>query len=283
MMGGKLVRAFGPMTALGLEFLIAGTILFIAASVRGDVRAMCGHRRAYYLLCGGCWAANMLLFMLGVAATTNPRELVAVGLINYLWPSLTVVFAVLLLKRRASLLLPVGLLLTMVGIVVGKLAISPMTGGELLKLILVDPNLLAYSLVLVCAIAWGLYTNLSLIYATPGLPGAVPLFMIAVSVPFLGLGALTGERMLHSGTALLNDLALVAGWAVLSGSAAMVWDFGARNGKVVLFGSLSMMIPFFSTVLTAWSAEMELSSLVLASGALVMLGSFCARHGVQEA
>lgn len=283
LVSGQLVKAFGPLSALGLECLIGGTVLYGVATVRGEARAMRSHSLRYYLVCGGCWIGNFLLFILGVGAATDARELVAVGLINYLWPCLTVMFAVPLLGRRANLLLPIGLFLTVCGVVAGKLAVSDIGLAELSQVITVDPNLLAYALVFVCAIAWAVYSNLSVVYATPGLPGGVPLFMLTAAPLLLIVGAAVGERPRHGGgTALLADVAMVAGWAICSGLASLTWDVGARHGRVVLFGSLSMLIPFFSTVLTAWHAGMGIRPLVLMGGALVVFGSWCARRGVEE-
>ena len=107
------------------------------------------------------------------------QQVLEVGLMNYLWPALTIVFSLFLLNKKAGPLLFPGALLAVVGIffVIGQevsISWTSFTGNF-------AGNPLAYSFGLLAAIFWALYSNLTRRWAERS-GGGVELFIPATGV-----------------------------------------------------------------------------------------------------
>lgn len=273
---GTLASAFGGLTACALELMIAGSVLLAIRFRRGELSQLFSHSRRYFLVCGSCWIANFAFFWLAVSSVTNSEQLVIAGLINYLWPSLTLLGAVLILKRAARWILLPGLGLAIAGIVFARASLVP--AGQLVSQLREEPNLLAYLYAAIDAVAWALYSNYSRRYARPGAAGAIPLFMLVASLPLLLLGRVRGE-VIEAG---LYDLLLLMLWSALAACAYVGWDFGMRVGRVVAISSFSLCIPLVSTVITAWIGGVPLSLGLVVGAAAVVLGAAVCRRAVDD-
>src|SRR5690606_31523840 len=125
----------------------------------------------------------IITLYMAIGFSTTREQVLAVGLINYLWPALSLVFSIPLLGRRARPLLPAGIALALSGTWLAT------TGGDVgaIQRLQQDQNsLLPYGLAFAAAVCWGLYTNLSRRWAADSDGDAVPLFLLASGV-LLGL------------------------------------------------------------------------------------------------
>ena len=115
----------GGMLALAL----AGLLGVVRASLTGRLWRDLSHlSRAYLLGCGACFVAYQLCLLLAIGLASDGSQVVVVGVINYLWPALTLAVSVPLLQRRWSRWLMLGLLLTVAGevlVVGGRLFCGP--------------------------------------------------------------------------------------------------------------------------------------------------------------
>ena len=278
MVSGVLANAFGGLTAYGIELAFAGSVLLAIYWMRGDSPQLYAHPARYYLICGGCWIANAAFFWAAVGNLRDSQQLVVVGLINYLWPSFTLLGAVVVLKRAWRWPLVPGLLLAFVGIVIVRLTVVESSIWELVRQLQQEPNLLAYSFAFLDAVAWGLYSNYSRTLAKPGAVGAVPLFMLSASLPLFVLGRLSGEVIVAEPRHML----LLGTWALLSAGAYVLWDWGMRIGRVVAISSFSMGIPLLSTVFTAVANGVPLSGGLIFGAVAVVAGAAICRRAVSD-
>lgn len=269
----RLSVPFAPLRAAGLELGMAGIVLVAVATLRGHLPLSWAHPLRCHLLCGLFWLLNLTLSWLAFANVNSSGELLVAGLLNYLWPSLTLVLAIPILGKRATWILLPGLAAVLLGLVLGKVATAP-PGATSEALMHINP--LAYSLAVLDAVAWALYSNLSRKLSNPQGASAVPLYMLVTSALMLIIS--TYVEPPHQATA--PDYALLLCWSVATALAYLFWDLGMRFGNVVTISILSMFIPLLSTIITALVSGHGISILLVVAAALVVGGSSICRKGV---
>jgi len=277
---GILAIRLGSLKACGYECLIAGLVLFAVSLSKGTVRQMLTHGWRYYLVCGGFWISNFALAWVAVGLVTQGEQLVIVGMFNYLWPILTLLCSIPVLGYVPGVLIIPGVMVTIVGLLLSKAVLidMPLVEASAKILSLFDDNLPAYLCAALDAVAWALYSNLSRRMAKPNRAGAVPLFMLAAAVLLLTAGEIQGETSYWS----LFVVLLLTGWSLLSAIAYVAWDYGMRQGSVVLISAFSMLIPLLSTVITCLVNGVTITSGLLAASACLVAGAWLCRKGIRE-
>ncbi len=272
-----LGEQLGPLTTGAAIYLGAGVLGCLGLAGRpGGWRQLVRLPRRYLWVCGGLFAAYMVLLYLAVGLAQNRAQVVAVGLANYLWPSLTLLLALPLQRRSANALLPLGILLSLAG---SWLAAA---GGELGALLTLwaDPaGLLPVGLAALAAGLWALYSNLTHRWAPENVSGA-PLFLLVSGVLFVPLRFWAGEPPPQLGPALpgLLYMAVFPGFLGYS-----LWDIAMRRGDLVLVGALSNFTPLLSTLVSLFVLQVPLSAALAAAAALVTVGAILAHAGVRPA
>jgi drug/metabolite transporter (DMT)-like permease len=269
----RLSAPFGPLRAAGLELGMAGALLVVAAMLRGNLALVWAHPLRCHLVCGLFWLLNLTLSWLAFANVNSSGELLVAGLLNYLWPSLTLLLAIPILEKRATWPLFPGLVAVCAGLIIGKVATAP---PEATSEALMHINPLAYTLAVLDAFAWALYSNFSRKLSNPHGASAVPLYMLVTSALMLTVSSYT-EQPHHATT---PDYLLLICWSVATALAYLFWDVGMRFGNVVTISILSMFIPLLSTIITAIMSGHGISALLILSAALVVIGSSICRKGV---
>ena len=158
----------------------------------------------------------------------------------------------------------------LLGLTLGKVATAP-EGATHEAMLHVNP--LAYSLAILDAIAWALYSNFSRKLSHPLGASAVPLYMLVTIAILLTASTLSETPLFPS----LSDWALLMTWSVATALAYLFWDIGMRFGNVITVSTISMLIPLFSTVITAALSGHGISSTLITAAALVVAGSFLCR------
>jgi len=265
---------FGPLRGAGLEYAIAGIILFIVGYFRGTNARIWNHSLRCLLMCGTFWFLTNTLAWLAFAAAKSSGELLVAGLLNYLWPALTLLLSIPILGKRPNKLLSVGLVVTLGGIVLSKVATaSADTTVDAISRI----NPVSYSLAILDAIAWALYSNLARKLSNPEGASAVPVYMVVTGVVLLMASSLLAEPY----GAIGSDWVFLTGWSVAAAAAFLLWDIGMRLGNVVVISTISMFIPLVSTMLTAVASGHGITVPLIGAEALVVFGSDLCRKGVE--
>jgi drug/metabolite transporter (DMT)-like permease len=269
-----LSAPFGPVRGAGLEYGIAGIILSGIGFFRGTNGRIWSHSSRCLFVCGTFWFLNVTLAWLAFAAAKSSGELLVAGLLNYLWPALTLLLSIPILGKRPHKILAVGLVVTLAGIVVGKVATaSTETAVDAFSRI----NPVCYSLAILAAIAWALYSNLARKLSNPEGASAVPLYMVVTGVVLLIASSWLAEPYGATG----GDWLIMTGWAVGAAVAYLFWDIGMRFGNVVVISTMSMLIPLVSTVITAVASGHGITLPLVGAAALVVFGSDLCRKGVE--
>lgn len=270
-----LAHRFGMLRAAGLELLLGGLILLIATIVRGDTTSILRHSGRCYVVCGGMWIANLTLSWTAVATAKTGGQLLVTGLINYLWPSLTLLLAIPILGKRATWWLPPGLLAVTVGIALGKVATAP---EGTLSALATDFNALSYLCAALDALAWALYCNFSRKLSNPDGSSPIALYMTTAGVLILAASFIANPDLTPSWGSWVFLLA----WSAVAALSYLFWDIGMRRGHVITISTTSMLIPLLSTIITAFFSGHGVSLSIVISGALVVLGSWICKRGVTD-
>jgi drug/metabolite transporter (DMT)-like permease len=273
----SLTEQLGIFTAAALIYILAGLAGLVYEGLRpGGLHSLARLPRTYLLVCGGLFVLYITTLYLAVGMATTRIQVIAVGLINYLWPAFSLVFSIPILKRRAGPLLPVGILLALAGTWLATTSESAFRMGELLQ----DWNsLIPYGLALAAALSWALYSNLSRRLGEDNESGAVPLFLLASGL-LLGFFRLFVVETPHW---TLASVATLAYMALFPGLLAYIfWDFAVRKGEIILVASLSYLTPLLSTVVSALVLNILPGAALWAAAALVIGGALLCQRSIND-
>lgn len=234
----SLAEALGPTGAGAAIYTLSGILVWLVA---GKPRLR-GQHPAYLYGCGLLFVIYMMSFALAIGLANSRQQTLELGLINYLWPSLTLLFAVPLLGLRVRWWLWPGVLIAFGGVV------WVVSNGDILSLREFSANIarnpLAYGLAFSAAFAWALYSNLLRRYCGPR--GALPLFLLATGACLwlLFLFQPPGEFRLSPGAGA--ELLLMGSTTAL---AYLCWDNAMKKGNATLVAALSYFTPLLSTLI----------------------------------
>jgi drug/metabolite transporter (DMT)-like permease len=262
-----LCEALGTLTGPGLAALLGGGL----ALLWSPARRMLALPKRYLLVCGGLFVSCNVGMYLAVGGAPNRSAVLAVALVNYLWPALTVALSVPVLGRRSRWYLPVGCLVAVAGTALALL------GGHGLRWSELGAGVLAPAAWAgVAALSWGLYSNLARLWGGTK-EGAVPLFALATGAALLSLRLLRPEAP-HWTPKALVELVLL-GVASMSVAYAL-WDEGMRKGDQLLLGLASYFVPVASTLVSSAYLGVRPGWGVLAGSVLVAAGALISRRAL---
>ncbi|MFJ5452226.1 aromatic amino acid DMT transporter YddG [Pectobacterium jejuense] len=198
-----------------------------------------------YLFAGGAMFVCYEIFLsLSIGLASSRMQAIEIGMINYLWPSLTVFFSLFINQQKSRFLLWPGLALSLGGIVWIMKGESDWTPELLWNNILANP--LAYSLAFSAALTWALYCNITKRYAQ-GKSGVSLFFFVSslmlwIQYSFSAEGAISltlpsSLQLLFMGTS--------------TALAYSVWNIGIQHGNLTLLATASYFTPVLSTLLAA--------------------------------
>ena len=234
-------EALGPVGGPALIFTVSGILVVVFAGVP-DLRTM---DRRYLLFSGLLFVAYEISLALSIGYAHDRGQAMEVGMINYLWPSLTMLFAVLLRQQSASiLLLAPGITLAFLGIV------WVMKGNDAFSLARLAANLsdnpLAYGLAFLAAFLWAAYSVVARRYGKG--KSAVGPFLLATA-GLLWARYFQGEQPpMHFSMATAVEVMVLGTFTATAYSA---WNFGIQRGNIGLLAALSYFTPVLSSCLAS--------------------------------
>jgi drug/metabolite transporter (DMT)-like permease len=272
----SLAEKVGTLTAASCIFLIAGgvscTYFIISHRFQGISRVS----RAYLYGCGGLFITYTVCLYIAIGTAVSRLQVLEVGLVNYLWPSLTLVMAVPFLRWRARTTLVPGCVLAFGGVLLASAAV-----GESWQVFVADleTNSFPYLLALVAAFCWAMYSNLLRRWTRDAENGAVPLFLLASGLVLAGLRFFFPETTQWTNQSIIE----LAYMAVFSTSLAYVfWDTAMRMGDMILVTALSYLTPLLSIIIGSMYLGIGTGPYLWAGCLLVIMGSILCKLSVKE-
>jgi drug/metabolite transporter (DMT)-like permease len=281
----SLGEQLGPLTTASLIYLIGGALGTAVLALSGKLPALRALPRRYLYGCGGLFVLYMASLYLGLGLADTHSQVLQVGLLNYLWPTLTVLLSVPILRLRARPLLVPGALLATAGVFLATTQGQPLNWNTA-PLARGWANLgrssLPYLLGLSAAFSWALYSTLSRRWAgkaagqTAG--QAVPLFMLGTGL-VLGTARLLSTEQTHWTARAGAELAYMV---VGSNLAYAFWERAMRRGDIVLVAAASLFTPLLSTLVSMLYLGVRPGPRLWIGCALVIAGAAICKANVQE-
>jgi drug/metabolite transporter (DMT)-like permease len=277
----RLSEQLGPLTAGACVYLIGGALCFVPlVRRRGAVRGLVKSSPWYVFGCGFLFVLYTAVLFLAVGSAADRSQAIEIGLVNYLWPTATVLLSLVLLNQRAGWLLLPGTVLALAG------EFLVITQGDSLSWIAFRGHLQAnptpYALAFAGAVSWGLYSTLARRWSKPEAGGAVELFIPAAGLTLLVLSLLADESPAWNARAA-GEAATLGTVTVL---AYVLWDLAMRKGHLLLVAACSYFTPLLSTVVScvylqvAPGRRLWMGCLLLVAGSLLTWRSVSDRSPV---
>ncbi|PWC20885.1 EamA family transporter [Brenneria roseae subsp. roseae] len=198
-----------------------------------------------YLLAGGMLFICYEIFLsISIGLANNRLQAIELGMINYLWPSLTILFSIFINQQKSRFLLWIGLALSLSGIIwimKGGNAWSPYV---LWQNILTNP--LAYGLAFSAAITWAMYCNIAKRFGHG--ESGVLFFLLITSIVLWLQYTFSAENVLTFTMTNAIELIFMGASTALAYSA---WDTGIQHGNLTLLATASYFTPVISTLLAS--------------------------------
>lgn len=272
----RISEQLGPLTAGAAVYLTASVFLTgIFLLKERSLRKLWRLPRRYVLGCGALFLIYTLAVFMALGLAADRSQTIEVGLLNYLWPALTILFSLWILGNKASLGLIPGTGFALLGVVLVLTQGAAPSWSSFVTNILSNP--VAYGLGLVAAISWGLYSNLARRWGTADSEGAVLLFTLAAGIAFALLRVLRAE----AGVVNLRVIGEVAFLGSATALGYLFWDIAMRKGNVMLVAACSYLTPFFSTVVSSVYLRVVPTVNLWLGCALIMAGSFLSWRSVR--
>lgn len=229
-------------------YLIAGSVLFVS-----------------YEMC--------LALSLGFAATRS--QAIEVGMVNYLWPSLTIVFAIFFNGQKSTLWVIPGLAISLLGV-------GWVLGGEnglhvhdIMQNIVSSP--LSYGLAFTGAFIWAAYCTVTSRYARG--QNGITLFVLLTALSLWVKYAVSDQPEMVFSVPVVVKL-LMCGVALGFGYAA--WNIGILHGNVTVLAAVSYFTPVLSAALAAIMLSSPLSFSFWQGALMVCAGSLLCWYATRK-
>ncbi|MDH1086736.1 MULTISPECIES: aromatic amino acid DMT transporter YddG [Pantoea] len=234
-------EAFGPTGGAALIYTTTALLLCVT---RGLPKP--GAIPAAYLAIGGTlFVGYEICLALAIGLASDRSQSLELGMINYLWPCLTVVLAIPFNQQRFRLWLWPGLALSLLGIFWVMKANGGGSPGLMWQNLLRNPT--AYSLAFIAAVTWALYNNVTRRYAR-GANGVTLFFILTAMALWLKyLLSAPAAPMTFSLAPLLQVLFIGASTAI----AYSAWNHGIQHGNLTLLATASYFTPVLSALLAS--------------------------------
>ena len=268
--------------ALGGAAVLYTVSAVLVLAVQGlPTRAQLRQASPVYLWgCGALFALYEVCLSVSIGLADSRRQSLELGLINHLWPCLTIVLAVLLRQQHARWWLWPGVSLCLWGLVmvVGE------DGGQGLPwwqsmLGNMASNPLAYGMAFAAALMWPAYSLLARMYGR-GLNGVGMFLLLTAAALWLKWAAIDTPAMQWSWSIAAQVLAIGACTAM----GYCCWEHGIQRGNLAVLAAGSYFVPVLSALWgSVWlSVQPGLpfwqGAVLITVGSLVCWGATRTRH-----
>ena len=255
-------EGLGPVGGAAAIYSLSGRLLIFTVGFPNIRRFPVG-----YLVSGSVLFVSYeicLALSLGYAASRH--QAIEVGMVNYLWPSLTILFAILFNGQKTTWIIVPGLLLAITGIcwvLGGENGLNP---GEIISNITSSP--LSYFLAFLGAFIWATYCTVTNKYAR-GFNG-ITVFVLLTALSLWVHYFLTPQPEMMFSTPVVIKLVSAA---LTLGFAYAAWNVGILHGNVTIMAVGSYFTPVLSSALAAILLSAPLSFSFWQGAIMVCVGS----------
>lgn len=220
-----------------------------------------------YLILGSIlFVCYELCLSLSLGFTHSGRQAIEVGMVNYLWPSMTILLAVIVNRQKTRPLIIPGVILAVTGICRVLGGEQGFSFSEMTRNVMENP--LSYGLAFSGAIIWAIYCVVTKIIAK-GSNGITLFFMLTALTLWVKYLTSPQPEFVLSWHAWISLLLA----AIAMGFGYAAWNVGILHGNVTVLAAASYFIPIISAVLAAFMLNSHLTLSFWQGTAMVSLGS----------
>ncbi|EMB4322537.1 aromatic amino acid DMT transporter YddG [Pluralibacter gergoviae] len=255
-------EGLGPVGGAALVFTFSGLLLIFTVGFPNLRRIP----RRYLLAGSALFVSYEICLALALGYAVNRQQAIEVGMVNYLWPSLTILFAMAFNGQKSRWPVLPGILLSLAGVVWVLGGERGLNIDEIISNVRSGP--LSYLLAFTGAFIWAAYCTVTAKYA--GGQNGITLFVLLTATALWLKFLLADQPPMHF--TLPVTLKLLALSAAL-GLAYAAWNIGILHGNVTLLATASYFTPVLSSALAAALLSTPLSWAFWQGAAMVCLGS----------
>lgn len=255
-------ESFGAIAGAALIYSVASIILFFTIGI-----PKLSTIPKSYLWCGSLlFVTYELCFALSIGYAQNSRQAIEVGMINYLWPTFTLLFAIVFNKIKANLLIVPGCILALVGIC---WVLGGETGFDISQIWMnLKANPLSYGLAFAAAVLWAAYCSVT-VKTSQGKNVVTIFFALAAVVLWIKYFFINGEALHFTYD---NTITLIMAAGAL-GLGYASWNIGIISGNMTLLAGASYFTPVLSALFAALLLSTSLSFIFWQGVAMVTAGA----------
>lgn len=273
----SLSESLGPVGAGAAVYCVSGAIALGRLAVSPDRRRRLKRLRHEYLFfCGFLFVAYMCLLFLAVGLARDRQQVLEVGMLNYLWPALTILLSLPLLGKRAAWPLLPGTILALSGVFLVLTQNADVSWRSFAGNLAANPA--AYGLGAAAGLSWALYSVLTGRWAGGERTGAVDLFLPATAAFLLLAFFFVDERRDLTARAIAE--------AVFLGGATYLayefWDTSMRTGRVVTVAAASYFTPLLSSAASCLYLSIAVGVSFWTGASILVAGSLLSWYSVTE-
>lgn len=264
-------EGLGPVGGAAVIYTLSAVLLMFTVGMPRLSR----FPRRYLIIGSLLFVSYELCLSLSLGYAASRTQAIEVGMINYLWPGMTILLAVCVNRQKVRLWLIPGLLVALAGIC------RVLGGSAGFSFASIRDNLysnpLSYGLAFSGAVIWAVYCVVTKKMAR-GSNGITLFFLLTALVLWLKFFSAPQPEMQVNLSVMVSLFLATA--AIGFGYAA--WNFGILHGNVTVMATASYFIPVFSALLASFILQAPLSVPFWQGAAMVSLGSLLCWWSMRE-
>ncbi|MBM5397721.1 aromatic amino acid DMT transporter YddG [Vibrio parahaemolyticus] len=257
-----VTESLGPVGGAAMLYSLSSIFLLIVV----DIPKLSYFSSKYLIVGGAMFVCYEIFLALALGYSNSRAQAIEVSIVNYLWPALTVLFAVLGSNKKPNWLLYPAVTLAFIGVawtVSGDNGLSP---TQIISN--VSSNPLVYFMAFTGAVIWAVYCNLT--QRQQSKHNAITLFFIATAVSLWVKYAFADEPTMTFSWSALGYL--FASAALMAGGYGL-WNIAIVGGNMVFLATLSYFTPIFSALFSSLILGVTLSNGFWQGVIMVTVGS----------
>jgi drug/metabolite transporter (DMT)-like permease len=261
-------------------FALGGIVCVLYVLLYKSFDSITNQPPQYLLICGFLFVIYAVALFVAIDRAQNTQQAMELGLINYLWPILTVVLSLVILKQSVTVFLVPGIIISVFGIFIVVTQNSSFNVKSFFQNI--KKNIVAYSSALIAAIVWAIYSNLVHLLGNAKAESAVFIFIPITGLFFILITLVSGKyRQLYKslGTRTIIEIIVLSVTTVF---AYILWDVSMRNTNVTSVAIFSYFTPFLSTLVVGIYLKEKIKRKLWFGCFLIVFGSLMSWYSIYK-
>jgi len=255
-------ESFGAVAGAALIYTCSALVLLFTAGFP----KLKSFSRAYLMIGPALFVSYEVCLSLSLGYSQNAQQAIEVGMVNYLWPAMTVVLGIIVNRQRVHWMMVPGIVVSLAGILLVLSGDKPPSWQQITENISVNP--LSYGLAFAGAIIWAVYCVVTQKLA--GGNNGITFFFILTALTLWVKYLFTADVGMSFSVPSTVSLVLAA---LAMGLGYGAWNIGILHGNASLLATVSYFIPVLSSLLASVMLHSALTLSFWQGTAMVCLGS----------